>query len=309
MQTKSRAKSVHLDAEDYAFFQRELEFIKRQEFQVEYAELQARKFIPVSNETPNWARTVTYTQWNKVGIWKIISDYSKDLPRTDVKGEQFTATVRTLGGSYGWNVDEIKEAAATGRRLDRMRALNNREGQLRLENTIALVGDSDYSIVGLFNHPNTINITIPDPGSGTEFVNKTPDQVLSDLFNVANGPFDNTFQVEVADTMLLPPAQYNYVGQTRITDTAIAIIEYFKKNHPTVKNVGWAAELAGIGAGSTDRAFAYRRDPSKLQLEIPQEYEALTPEQRGLEHIVNATSKIAGVIYYKPMSSAKGDGI
>lgn len=309
MQTNQEVKIMHLDDAQYAYFERELEYIKRQEFEVEYAELQARKFIPVSNESPSWARTVTYTQWNKVGIWKIIADYSKDLPRTDVKGEQFIAIVRTLGGSYGWNMEEIQEAVATGRRLDRMRALNNREAQMRLENQIALLGDADYGIIGLFNHPNTINITIPNPGLGTEFVNKTPDQVLSDMFNVANGPFDNTFQVEVADTMLLPPAQYNYVGQTRITDTSISIVEYFKKNHPTVKNIGWAAELTGLGAGGTDRAFAYRRDPSKLQLEIPREYTALPPEQRNLEYLVNATSKIAGVLFAKPLSSAKGDGI
>ena len=55
--------------------------------------------------------------------------------------------------------------------------------------------------------------------------------------------------------------------------------------------------------------IAYRRDPDAFTLEIPQMFEQLPVQERGLEFVVPCHSRIGGVIIYYPLSMAIGEGI
>ena len=63
------------------------------------------------------------------------------------------------------------------------------------------------------------------------------------------------------------------------------------------------------GAGGLDRMAVYRRDPDALTLEIPQDFEMLEEQARGLEYVTPCHSRIGGVIVYYPLSIAFADGI
>src|ERR1019366_1425529 len=75
-----------LDSNESTSFLRQLEYIKTQVQEVEYENLKARLVIPVSHEADPGAEYITWRQFDKTGIARLIRDYSDDLPRVDVLG-------------------------------------------------------------------------------------------------------------------------------------------------------------------------------------------------------------------------------
>jgi hypothetical protein len=53
-------KTYRLDAAESAFFERELDHIKAQTYDIKYPMLKARQFVPVS---PSWRPTTGYPRW------------------------------------------------------------------------------------------------------------------------------------------------------------------------------------------------------------------------------------------------------
>jgi len=306
--------SVNLDAAESVFFARELEHIKSEVFEVEYQELKARTLIPMSTSADPADEFITYRQFDKVGSAKLISDYASDLPRVDRKGQEFQAKVRSIGDSYGYSLQEIRASRKTGRPLDQMRADTAREAALILENDIAWFGDTAHMLDGVLSNANVTSVTIPADGAGSlkTWASKTGEQMARDMHLVANSIVELTKGREIPDTLLLPLEQLNLASSTRLsTSTAsdVTALEFFMKTSKYIKNVEWLEELDGAGAGATDVVLAYKRDPRKLTMEVPQDFEQLPPQERGLEFVVPCHQRTGGVIIYKPLSLAKGEGI
>ena len=305
-------KSVNLDAGETVFFARELEFIKSKSYDVIYAELKARQLIPVSFEAGPGAESITYSQYDQLGVAKLIANYANDLPRADIKGKQFTAPVRSLGASYGYNLQDIRAAKLVGKPLEQRRANAAKRAILQLENSILFFGDTDHGLMGFLNNPNVPTVSIPADGTGavTQWSMKTPDQILRDLNLIANTPFNTTKGIEQTSTLLLPLAQFNYIASTpRSAISDVTILEFFLKNNPFVEEVEWVNELVGLGASGTDRAVAYDRDQDKLTAEIPQDFEQLPVQEEGLEFKIPCHSRVGGVLTYYPLSIVYCDGI
>ena len=306
-------KFIHLDADESIFFARQLEFVKSKSYDVKYAELKARSLIPVSSEAGPGADTIKYEQFDQVGMAKIISSYADDLPRADVKGKEFISPVRSIADSYGYSVQEIRSAKMAGKPLEQRRANAAKRAILQKENALAFLGDSSNGLIGFINHPSISSTTIAADGTGsaTTFASKTPAQILRDLNKLANFIVENTKSVEIPDTLLLPVAQYNLIFSTpwSTTGDGETIGQLFLKNSPYIKNVDWVNELKGVGAGSTDRMIAYKKDPDHLTLEIPQDFEQFEAQPRNLEYVIPCHERFGGVIIYYPLSVAYVDGI
>lgn len=304
-------KYVNLDSGETIFFARELELIKSKSYDVKYADLKARSLLPVSGEAGPGAESITYRQYDHLGVAKLISSYANDLPRSDVKGREFTSPVRSLGASYGYNLQEVRAAKMVGKPLEQRRANAAKRAVMQLENTIAFKGDSASGLGGFISNPNYSVVSVgAGAGGGTTFKTKTPDEILKDLNQVANTPFSVTLGVEMPDTLLLPLDQYTLISSTaRSANSDTTILEYFLKNNPFIKSVDWLNELKGAGLGGSDAMMAYRKDPDALTLEIPQDFEQLPVQEKGLEFEIPCHSRIGGVLIYYPLSIARGDGI
>lgn len=304
--------AIRLDDNESAFFQRQLDYIKSQTYDIKYAELKARKLIPVSSEADPGAEKIFYRQYDQSGLAKVISNYADDLPRADVKGTEYSASVKTLGDSYGYNVIEARNAIYGNVPLEQRRANAARRAVAQLENKIAFFGDTKANLVGLFNQANVTSVTIPADGTGSSklWSTKTPDQILRDMNLVANTVVSTSLGVEIPDTMLLPLSQYNYVASTaRSANSDTTILNYFLQNNPYIKQVEWLNELLGAGAGGTDRMYAYRRSPEVLTMEVPSDFEQLELQIVNLEYKIPCIERFAGVLVYYPLAIAYGDGI
>jgi hypothetical protein len=301
-----------LDANESAFFKRQLEYIKSQTYDVKYKNLKAVSLIPVSTEAPSGADTITFRRFSKIGFAKIISDYANDFPRVDVVGEEQQAQVRSLGDSYGYSIKEVRRAQMAGLNLDQRRAETARRAIDELVNEIAFNGDSDYNLQGLIDYPGITEYTVPNDGTGSSklWSTKTPDQIVRDVTGMVDAIVDPTNGREAPDTLLLPVSQYLIIANTRMTDgNDKTIMTYIRENNPFIQRIEWVTELKTAGAGSTDRMMLYMNDPRNLTLEIPQPFEQFAPQQKGMEFEVPCHAETGGVIVYYPLSICFGDGI
>lgn len=304
---------THLDSDDTIFFTRQLEFLKAKSYDIKYAELKARALLPVSYEAGPGAETIRYEQFQQSGIAKVIANYADDLPRADIKGKEFIASVKSLGSSYGYSMQEIRAARYAGKPLEQRRANAAKRAIAQAENTIAWFGNTDYNLQGFLTNPNVGLYTLPTDGTGspnTALLGKTPDQILRDLNGMVNQVFSVTKGVERPDTLLLPLTQFAYISSTaRSANSDTTILEYFLQNNPFIKQVEWLNELTGAGAGGKDVAVAYVRDPDHLTLEIPQDFEQLNVQEKGLEYVVPCHQRIGGVIMYYPLAVIQAVGV
>lgn len=306
-------KYINLDADESIFFSRQLEFVKTKSYDVKYPQLKARTLIPVSNEAGPGAETIVYEQYDEVGMAKLIASYADDLPRADVKGKEFRSPVKSLGSSYGYNVQEVRAAKMAGKPLVQKRANAAKKAILTREDQIAFLGDAATGLVGFLNHANVPLVVIPADGTGssTKFKDKTPAQVLRDLHAMSNAVVENTNEVEYPDTMLLPLTQYNYIKSTpwSTSNDGKTILQLFLEQSEYIKEVKPLIRLKGAGAGALDRAMVYRKDPEAVELHIPQDFEQFPEQEKGLEFIIPCHSRIGGCTFYYPLSAAYVDGV
>jgi hypothetical protein len=303
---------VRLDRGESVFFARELEHIKTQTYDAKPKELKGLMLIPINTNAGPAARTITFRRYTGVGFAKIISDYAHDFPRVDVYGEEETIRVHSIGDSYGYNIMEIRESAMIpGRNLELRRAITARRAHDEKANDLALQGDPDYRIQGLFKYPGISEATLPADGNGgsKSWKTKDEDQILRDINLITDAVIIPTFGREVPDTLLLPLETYNLLANKRLGDNDKTLLKYIMDNNPTIKRIEWVNELAGAGEDGTNRGMIGKFDAEHITLELPQPFEQFDPIQKNMEYEIPCHSRCAGVIIYYPMAFAYVDGI
>jgi len=307
-------RSVHLDANEKAFFTRQLEYIKTSTYDIEYPEYSATRLIPVSTEAGPGATTITYRQYDKVGVSKIIANYADDLPRVDVKGEEFTSPVRSHGNAYGYNVDEIAQAQKAGMNLKSDKAAASRQAYEQLVNQIAWYADGTSAwdkLVGILYTPNIPTVTAHTGAvsGNVQWSGKTVDEILKDLNDNIRAIITLTKGVERPDSIVMGLDNYGLISTTRLGDGSdTTILDFFNRTNPFIRNIEGIFEFDAVdplpsgAAGPAALMMIYRRDVKKLSLEIPKPYTQLPVERRNLEFIVNTHARIGGVIVPYPLS-------
>jgi hypothetical protein len=303
---------TRLDAGESAFFRRQLEYIKARTYDTKQRPLRMAELLPVSTEAPSGADTITFRRFTGIGIAKIISDYSQDLPRVDVYGEEETVKVKSIGTSFGYSIKEIRRAQMAGVNLDQKRSEFAMRANDEKVNRVAWDGDAVHNIQGFIDYPGISEYTVPNDGTGTTktWTTKTSLQIVRDLNGLVGTAIAATNGVERPDAVILPLAQYQYIAGTPMSvDNAKTILQFFLESNPWVKSVEWLPELDAAGGSGTDRMMAYVKDPEHVTLEIPQVFEQFEPQPKGLEFVVPCHSECAGVIVYYPLAVVFGDGI
>lgn len=300
-----------LDADETAFFERELDYVKAQSYDEKMAPLEYARFIPVSSEAPAAATTITWTSYTSYGMAQFIASYAKDFPRSDIVGKENTIKVFSLGNSYGWNIQEIRQSQMANKRLDVRRINATRRGMEEKIDQIAWNGDADHGINGFIKYPGTTEYTVPADGTGTTktWSTKTPDQILRDLNGLKNAVFIGTNGVEQINTILIPMEQMDLIKNTRVGTTSdTTIYEFFVRNNPGIMIEG-TRYMKGAGTGGIDVMIGYNRSPDYLTFELPLPFEQTEMEKEGLEYKVPCHARVAGTIIYYPSSVAWSEGI
>ena len=219
-----------LDANESAFFMRELEYIKSVTYDVKYKPLKALLLFPTSTEANTGASQITWRQFSLVGSAKIVADYSNDLPLADTYGVENPYKVKTIGtklplhrpGDPRSHVRGEAPGPAEGRGCPR-------RASTRLINRSPSSATSDNGIQRPHQLPGHRAYSVPADGTGSSALwsAKTGDQINRDITGMINAVFNATNGVEYPDTLLLPVKQYAYAATTRMTQfTDRTILEF-----------------------------------------------------------------------------------
>lgn len=303
--------SNRLDDGESIFFNRELEQIKSRTYDVKYPMLKQRDVIPMSFEGDPADQSVTYYQYDTVGVAKIVRDYANDFQAIDVIGNSFNSPIRSLGAAFQYNIQEIRSARKTGKSLDTAKATAARRAIFQQERDLAYWGSSDDGIPGWFTNANISDVSLTT--GDWQDAATTADNIVDDANELINSVIDTSKTVETPNTWLLPVAYYTLLASTpRSANSDTTILSFLMQNNPFLESVDWLAELASansFGNFAKDHSIVYDRNPEKFWLEVPQEYEQFPPEQKGLSFKVNVHERCGGTIIPYPLSMAMTDDI
>lgn len=300
------------DANESIFFARQLEHIKSQTYDIKYPALSALSLFPVDTSAGAGAKTITYRQYDTVGMAKVIANYANDLPRADVVAKEFTSNVRGIGDSYGYDVQEIRYASMTGTPLESRKAASARRAHDQKINALAWAGDTDHGLPGFLTNGNIPGYTVPADGTGSSklWSAKTADLIIRDVNGIINQVLTQSKSVHSATEVWLPVAQYALISSmVRSTGSDQTVLKFLQENNPgvTFKKV---VELDNaMSSGTLDTMVAIENTPDNLGLQIPMPFMQHSPQQKGLAFEVPCESRFGGCIVFYPMAMAIADSI
>lgn len=283
------------------FLSRQLEYIRPQVFDVTYSDIKYPTILPVTSEAGPGAQTFTYRIMDATGDFKVISDAADDLPRADISQTEKSINIRSIGGSFGYTVQELRAAQMANIALEQRRASAVRRAYEEKVEDLAMFGEASVGLAGFFNN-STVDLVVADKwftSSGT-----TAQEMLELLNYGVTAIVNGSKMKEEPDTILMAYEDYSKVSTTRNSDSSdVTVLEYFLRTNPYIRNVEPINQLkAGNSSLTKNRMVVYKRDPQKVQLHLPQPLELFPPQQRGLEFIVPAHARVGGVALYYPKS-------
>ena len=296
-----------------AFLLSQLSHIESKVYEKKYKAITYNLVIPVSNEAGEYATSVTYFFMDGRAVAKFVGTKSLNVPISEIGQDKIEVAVELGAVGYEYSDEELRQAIQLQRDLPTLKASVARRGYEEHCQRVAMFGDTKHNLPGFLNNTNVTASTVVDPGSGTEWVNKTPNQIIYDVNDFMGDVFVDSLQVEKPDTLLLPTAQWNLIAGTPRSDNSdTTILQWLVQNSPYLSSeadVIPLSELTGAGAGATDRMMCYTKDMDKVVFHIPMPLKFTEPQRLGLGFQIPGQYKMSGVEFRYPGSARYADGI
>ncbi|MCP4090826.1 MAG: DUF2184 domain-containing protein [Gammaproteobacteria bacterium] len=306
-------KMTYDAATGLAFLLSQLTAIESKMYEKQYKAITYNQIIPISNEAGEWAESVTYMYMDGAAVAEFVGTKSLNVPIAEIGTEKITVPVELGATGYEYSDEELRQAQYLNRALPELKANTARRAFEELAQRVAMTGDATHDLPGFINNVNVTAATVVDPGSGTEWVNKTPNEIIFDVNDFMGDVFVDTLQVERPDTLLLPTSQWNYIaGTPRSNESDTTILQWLIGNSPYLSSeadVMPVPELTGAGAGGTDRMMCYTKDIDKIVMHIPMPLRFNEPQRKGRGYEISGEFKLGGIEFRFPGSSRYADGI
>lgn len=320
-----RNSLLSLDADQTIFFARELELIDRTLYEVKYPALEAEMLLPTRKSIPLGVDTYTWRIFDGKGEAQPSSSSEEAVPMTDVSGSEQNDKLQSFALGYGWTLDELDSARFAGMPLDTMRADRCRRKLAEQLNKMALLGYAPKGIVGLFNLANTLAYTVPATGAGgagssKRWVDKSPQQILLDLFTMVDSIPNSTIDIEgganVPMRMAMPKSTKRLLSTIYMTlggvTTAQTVLQTFMAQRPNVEIVGanyldTAGALSVTSTQTAARIVVY--DPTMVTWLKCLDFQQMPVEQKGFRFAIPCRCRGGGVITQFPKSILYADGM
>ena len=256
-------QDTRLTDDDGVFFQRQLEAIEAQTYDVLYPDLEARTCFKTNTFGGAGARVLTYRSFDRVGKAQVINARAIDLPKSDISGKEYSITVKSVGVAYDYDIDEIAAAKMAGMPLEARKVMAARRGYEEYINSVVWRGDEDAGLNGLFTIDEIQRTAVAAGSAGsTEWSKKTPDEIIADLNNACGNMYALTKKIHAPKEIWLDTLSWNYIFSTprsSLSDTTIG--EYFCNNNQfgikkeNIKPLNELAEGIPMGTGAGSKCF------------------------------------------------------
>lgn len=259
--------------------------IESQIYQTRYPTLDYASVVPVVTEGNQWAIGTTFFTVDVAGEAKFLSGSGTDMPFNSFTRDQKSHDFALMGSGWEWTIEEINQAVLYGIPLSDTKAMAASMTVERKLYNIAMTGTTEKGWNGFTNYSGVSRADVAADGTGnvTFWSAKTPAQILRDMNAALWTVRLQSKQVEIADTLAIPPEAMQYIRSTYVGDEANSptILERFIAGNPgaTVLEVNELATASQDGGG---RMVAYRRSRDVLRFHMPMPRTPLQPRQKSI---------------------------
>lgn len=292
--------------------------IETEVYEIKYPSYDFERMVPVTTEGDMWDIGSVFFSGDIAGKAEWLSTKGFDMPFADVATSQYLQTNNLAGIGYEWSLGELKRAEKQGTNLPNRKARAAKKVAQKFKYDMAIRGNTEKNRTGLINDANVPVANVPNDGTGSTrtFSTKTPDQILRDLNEMINAPFNASLETEEVDTIGLPSTTLQYLATLRIGDGADTMMKFFRENNSYTARTGRALtifgsrELETAGTSSTKRMIAYSRQPEVVQFHLPGDHEFLEPFRKSsMTWEIGGIMNIGGIEVRLPKAMAYRDGI
>jgi hypothetical protein len=242
------------------------------------------------------------------------------LPLADVERTKHEHGIEMAGIGYRYTLEELGQAMMVpGTNLTTERAEAARRAYEEFVDDKAINGDTEKNWTGLINDPNVTIVDAAATGTGgsAAWENKTADQILADVNDALSGVYTASQTVEMADTVLVPVAEFSRIATIRLENTTMTALEFLMRfnvytaqtGQPLMIRAVRGLENAGEG-GDVGRMVVYRRDPRVLKLHIPMPHRFLPVWQTApITFDIPGIFRLGGLEIRRPGAVRYVDGI
>ena len=264
----------------------ETEVLKKPYPAIRYAEM-----IPVDTSANPFALSVTHFAQDSVGKAKFMNGKGDDVPLVNIKGSKFEQTVNMAGVGYSFSLEEIGAAQQLGTNLSADGAEAARMAYEQFVDEVAFVGDAALGIEGLYNMTG-----ITSAAAGATFAASTPDAILAIINTALTGIFTSTQGIELADTIVLPLAEFSRIATVRLADGSdTTILDFIRRANIYTVQTGQPLNIFA-DRRLTTKMVVYRRDPQVLKMHMPMPLRFIAPQA------VNLEVKVLGMFRFAPVN-------
>lgn len=224
-----------------------------------------------------------------------------------------TANPLTLWGmQIGWTIPELESAQKLGRPVDQQKFQGMQlKYQMDIDEMV-YIGDSTLGLTGMLNHANMSNVTNATTGTWSS---ATADQILADINELLSSVWAASGYAICPDSLRLPPAKFGFLVSQKVSSAGnISILEYVKANCISTSINGRPLDIQPLkwlyqrGSGSTDRMYAYTKDPMRIRYPlVPLQRTPL--EYRDLRQLTTYFGRLGAVELVYPETVGARDGI
>ena len=294
----------------------QLAYIEPQVYQVRYPTVRYPGLIPVDTSAKPWAQSVMYFSGDLKGEAQWGNSRAGDVPLAEIERAQYATSVHMGTIGYEWNDEELGQAKMLGIQLSADKAIGARKVAEKFIDRVFCEGDATKSFFGLFNQPSVAVIALPQVAGSSAWSGKTPAQILADVNGILSGVYVGSDTVELADTLLLPIADYTLLSSTPFNAySATTLLEYIAKANIYTVETGIPLTIRGVrgldvaGVGGTSRIVAYSRDKDVLRAHMPMPYQfGYAREKSAWVYEVPGRFRIGGVDVRRPGAMRYADG-
>ncbi|MCY4670318.1 MAG: DUF2184 domain-containing protein [Rhodococcus sp.] len=306
------------DAEHLAFVENQAAHIETTVYAERFAKIQYPMFAPISTEANEYANQILHYSEIAQGQAAWMATTANDVPL--VNRTQTQHSVRVEGGWVGdeINLFEAAQAMMQGVPLTNQKAMAARRFVEEFIDDVFSFGAAEMGYNGFLNYPEISPTSVPNVWVDTDGeVTVDPKVMVRDMQRAVSDSWNETFQIERADTLVLPPSAFALASETAYGDNVDTTVLQFVKEHNVYTDetnqpltVRKHRGLETAGAGNTRRMIAYENARDVLVHHMPMMFKFLPGMQVDpLTYRVIAIFRTAGLEVRRPGAFRYIDGI
>lgn len=272
------------------FLARQLEYNYAEGFQRPLPPLSAftgfpggQPLFPITREVPLGAKSHTVTREDPIGEARVIRGGGSAAPQVAIQQVEESFPVLYYGAGFNLSIFDMASSNFANASLPAKLAARARDAIMRLMNQATWFGIPELKLRGVLNYD-----WLPKKVVATAFsLSASADDMLAELQALANFPAANSKNVLFADTMLVSTKIYYIISQKRLGSTASGtvetVLEFFKRTHPTIKDVILVPELDAAGPAGEDGVLCYNRSFEGISNVVVADPTALPVQRHGYD--------------------------